>query len=128
MGKKHNKLDQALKDLIESYVELEEELSAKHRDDEDALNAGIIEVLETSIEGALEEHDYSSSKFANLLSVLTESLEQIDPAAFEGEEDEDYNMSEVDYDEDESDIDDADLDEDMDEDEDGDDDDDDDDD
>ena len=109
MAKTHSKLDQALNDLIEAYSELEEELGTKHAEDEEALSHAMIEALETSIEGALEEHDYSSSNFASVLSMLTEALEQVDPAAFE-DESEDYDMSEVEYSADDADIDDADLD------------------
>lgn len=113
MAKSYTKLEQALKDLIESYAEVELELEEKHSDDEEALGNELLEVLEGSIETALEEHDFSAGSFANLLSVLSEGLEQIDPAAFEDEgeedeEDEEYEMSDVDYD----DLEEGDLDED----------------
>ncbi|MFN8389162.1 MAG: hypothetical protein U0136_02590 [Bdellovibrionota bacterium] len=134
MANTFSKLDQALKDLIEAYVELEGQLEEKHGDDEESMSHAMIEALETAVEGALEEHDYSSSNFAGVLSLITEALEQLDPAAFE-EEGEEYDLAEVEYeledgDIDDADIDDADLDDvDLDEDEeDGDDDDDDDDD
>ncbi len=119
MVKSFSKLDQALKDLVEAYAELESDLEAKHGEDEESLSAALIEALETGVEGALEEHDYSSSSFAGLLSMLTEALEQLDPAAFEGEEseDEEYDLSDVDYDIEEGELEDADLDEDLDEDE-----------
>ena len=121
MANSYQKLDQALKDLVESYAEIETELEEKHGDDEEALSHALIEALETSIEGALEEHDYSSANFAGVLSLLTEALEQLDPAAFEdsSEDDEEYDMAEVEYDLEDADIDDADLDDaDLDEDED----------
>ena len=92
-----SKLDQALKDLVESYASLVSELENKHgEEDEEALSAAIIEAIETSIEGAIDEQDSSTSEFAELISALSEALEQLDPAAFnetteeEEEDDEDY--------------------------------------
>ena len=120
MAKAYAKLDQSLKDLVEAFAEVETELEEKHGEDEEALSHAVIEALETAVEGALEEHDYSSSSFAGLLSLLTEALEQLDPAAFE-DEGEEYDMSEVEYDLEETDVDDADLDDvDLDEDDDAD--------
>lgn len=121
MAKSYAKLDQALKDLVEAYLEIDAELTEKHGEDEEALAHAFTEVLETSVESAMEEHDCSSSSFASMLSNLSESLEQIDPAAFEGAGDDDeYELAEEDYDADDGDIDDADLDDedDLDEDED----------
>lgn len=118
MADSFTKLDQALKDLIEAYTELESELDGKYGEDEEAYAAAIIEALETSIESAVDEQDSSTSVFANLLSSLSEALEQLDPAAFEEERaeegDEDYDIDDVDYDdldEDEIDVDDEDEDE-----------------
>jgi predicted transcriptional regulator len=92
-----SKLDQALKDLVESYASLVSELENKHgEEDEEALSAAIIEAIETSIEGAIDEQDSSTSEFAELISALSEALEQLDPSAFnetseeEEDEDEDY--------------------------------------
>ncbi len=99
------KLDEAIQNLIEAYTELEEEISEKVGDDEDAFSHSIIEALETSIESAIEETDFSTAGFAAILSNLTESLEELDPAAFEeegeeGEEDDDdYEVEDVDDDE-----------------------------
>ena len=101
-----SKLDQALKDLVESYASLVSELENKHgEEDEEALSAAIIEAIETSIEGAIDEQDSSTSEFAELVSALSEALEQLDPAAFnetseeEEEEDEDYGDDEDDLEE-----------------------------
>lgn len=113
MAKSFSKLDQALKDIIEAYSEVEEELSEKFGDDEEAYSHALLEVLEASIEGAIEEHDSSTSSFATILSVLTEGLEQLDPSAFEDDDDEEYELDEVDYEGDEgedADLDDSDLD------------------
>lgn len=112
MADSFSKLDQALKDLVEAYTNLISELESKYGDeDEDALSAAIIEALETSIEGAIDEQDSSTTNFAEMLSALSEALEQLDPAAFDEQsaegEDEEYEDDDVDYD----DIDDADLDE-----------------
>ena len=97
-----SKLDQALKDLVESYASLVSELENKHgEEDDEALSAAIIEAIETSIEGAIDEQDSSTSEFAELISALSEALEQLDPSAFnetseeEEEEDEDYGDDET---------------------------------
>ena len=103
MADSYAKLDQAIKDLVEAYAELEEDATEKHGEDEEAFGAAIVEALETSIEGAMEEYDISSGAFASLLSVMTEALEQIDPAAFEGgtaEEEEEDVDDDGDYDDD----------------------------
>lgn len=120
MANKFKKLDQALKDLIEAYTEVSEDLDEKHSDDDDAYASALIETLESSIESALEEHDSSTNFFASMLGSLEEALEQLDPSAFEEEEgeeeeEEDYKSRseddvDLDYDEDENE--DLDLDED----------------
>ena len=53
MAKSFSKLDQALKDLIEAYGQIEEEYSDKFAEDEESYSAAIMEVLETSIESAI---------------------------------------------------------------------------
>lgn len=106
-----SKLDQALRDLIEAYAELEQELEEKCGEDEEAFGAAVIEALETSIESAIEDQESSSGFVAAVLSSLSEALEQIDPSAFEGEEgeedeEEEYEMEDdddADYDEDDED-------------------------
>ena len=103
MASSYSKLDQALQDLIETYTDLEAEVSDKHSQDEDSYNHAIVEVLETSIESALEEHDVTTSTFASLLSNLMEALEQLDPLAFEDDSDsDDYDLDSVDVGEDEN--------------------------
>lgn len=94
MANTYTKLDQALKDLIEAYNELEEEVGEKYEDDEDAYAHAIIEALETSVESAIEEHDSSTTQFATILSNLTEALEQLDPSAFDEDESE-YGLDDV---------------------------------
>ncbi len=123
MVSSYKKLDEALQDLVEAYIELEDQITEKVGDDEDAFTHSIIEALETSIEAAIEEHDFSTTGVAAILSNLTEALEQLDPVAFDDDEDEDsdeeYEISDEyeDLDEDEElDLDEAELDEDEDED------------
>ncbi|MCC6953823.1 MAG: hypothetical protein IT290_06870 [Deltaproteobacteria bacterium] len=96
MGDSFAKLDQALKDLIEAYVALDEEMSGKYSDDNEAYNNAMTEVLETSIESALEEQDAETKYFANMITVLSDALESIDPVAFEDaltetDDDEEYS-------------------------------------
>lgn len=99
MADSFGKLDQALKDLIEAYTELEQQLDEKYGDDDEAFSNAVIEALETSIESALDDQDSDTGFFGGVLSRLSEALEQLDPAAFEGEEDEDeYEMEDADYD------------------------------
>jgi hypothetical protein len=103
MAQTSNKLDQALKDLIEAYAELDEELSEKFSDDEEAYTSTMTELLETSIEGALEDQDVEPKYFANLLEFLSDSLELLDPTVFdtaegEEEEEEDSDYDDIDYD------------------------------
>lgn len=109
MASSYSKLDQALKDLIEAYTAMEEEFDEKYGDDEEAFSSAVIEALETSVESAIDDQDSSTSFFANLLSSLSEALEQLDPAAFEEtteEEDDEDDASEIDYDDlDENDLD-----------------------
>ncbi|HMO17166.1 MAG TPA: hypothetical protein PKA63_03600 [Oligoflexia bacterium] len=109
----YKKLDEALQDLIEAYTELEDAVSEKAGDDEDAFSHAIIEALETSIESAIEEHDFSTSGFAAVLSNLTEALEQLDPVAFDDdseEDEEEYEVEDEDYEIDEDDLDEGELD------------------
>ena len=113
MTNAYTRLDQALRDLIEAYTEIEEELESKHADDEDSFAHAMIEALEGAIESSIEERDVTTNAMAAILSNLTEALEQLDPAAFdedssdededeeEEEEDEDLEDSDIDYDIDE---------------------------
>lgn len=116
----NSKLDQALIDLMEAFVEIEEKMASKFGDEEDSFTNALVETLETSIEGALEETDMSTSGFATFLSCLSEALEQLDPGAFEEDEEEEdeeegsYEVDDddVDIDEDDSDYEDEDEEED----------------
>ena len=99
-----SKLDQALIDLIEAFSEVEEKIDAKFRDDEDAFQTAIVEAIETSVEAAIEETEFSTSSFATLLSSISEALESLDPSAFD-EEEEEESEGEATYDIDDDDID-----------------------
>jgi len=116
MADSFSKLDQALKDLVEAYSNLVSELESKHgEEDEEALGTAILEALETSIESAIDEQDSSTTEFAEMISALSEALEQLDPSAFdeqsEEEEEEEYEEDDSEYD----DIDEDEVDEDEDE-------------
>ena len=123
MAHSHNKLEQALKDLIEAYAALEQELEEKHGDDEDAFSHEICEALETAIETAIEDSDSTPSFLATLLSNTSQALEQIDPNAFEASDEEEYEeeseeAEDLEEDDELEDLDDYDLDEEDDEEED----------
>lgn len=91
------KLDQALSDLIEAYSELEDTLLEKYDEDEEAFNNAIVEVLETSLENAIDEQDSTTTAAANMLTALFESLESLDPSAFEDEEADEFEVENVKY-------------------------------
>jgi len=97
------KLDQALGDLIEAYSELGETLEEKYGEDEEAFSTAVVEALESCLETAMEENDVSSGFVATLLASFTEALEEVDPSAFDDEDDEgdnevSYDVGEVGYD------------------------------
>ena len=111
-----SKLDQALRDLIEAYTELEGQLQEKYAKDVDTMSSALVEAFETAIDEAIDYQDSNTGKFAELVTYLQEGLEQLDPSAFEGgdedeedDDDSDYDLDDIDYDdldEDESDEDD----------------------
>lgn len=100
---KNEKLSQAIIDLIEAYSMLEDALEEKHPDDEDAYSQSLIDAVETAIDTGIEEHGSNTSAFAGLVSVMTEALEQLDPSAFDEDDEieEEYVMQDIDLDEDE---------------------------
>jgi hypothetical protein len=97
MSTPYERLDQAMKDFIEAYLQIQDELETKHGDDEDSVANGVTESIETAIESALEEHDISTGSMATILSNMTEALESLDPSAFDDdeEEDEEYEVEEI---------------------------------
>lgn len=108
------KLDQAFKDLVEAFAELESQCFEKYENDEENYNSTIVEAIETCIEGALDECDVDTSVVATLLTACSEALENIDPEAFsEQDGDDDDYASDDDEEEDEDDEDLEDYDEDL---------------
>lgn len=98
-----SKLEQSLRDLIDAYHELEEQLKKKHLDDVDTLAAAVVEAMESAVDEAIDHQDSSTGKFAELITYLQEALEQLDPSAFEGseeeeDEDDDIDLDDIDYD------------------------------
>jgi len=89
--------------LLEAFSELEEEVEEKFGDDEDSFENAVIEMLETSLEQAIDDTGISTAVTASMLSSLSEALEQLDPDAFSDEEAEfsyDLSANMVDYDDD----------------------------
>lgn len=102
-----NKLDQAVKDLIEAFKELESRIEDEHGGDEEAYASALAENFEAAIESAVEEHDVPTSTFAGLLSIMSDCLENIDPSAFEDteeeEEEDEYELEDEDFEEEDED-------------------------
>ena len=86
MSTAYERLDQAMNDLIEAYLEIQDKLESTHGDDEDAIAHGLTESLETSIESSIEEHDVSTTAIASMMAYMTDALEQLDPSAFDDDE------------------------------------------
>jgi hypothetical protein len=95
MANAYNRLDQAILDLIEAYSALESEVEEKCAGDEDSYAHAIIEALETSLESSIDESDIATNQFAAILSNLTEALEQLDPSAFEDDEEAGFGLDEI---------------------------------
>lgn len=106
MSTPYERLDEAMRDLIGAYMQIQDKLETEHGDDEDSIAHGLTEALETALESGLEEHDVNTSAMASMLSNTTDALEQLDPSAFDEEEDE-----VVSYESNETDDEDIDLDE-----------------
>ena len=109
MSNAAEKIDIALKELLEAFSELEQDLDEKHGDDEDAYQSLLAETFESSIETAVEESGTSTTLVATLVSSLSEGLEALDPSVFEDDSD-DYSISMADVTDPEVDNDDIDLD------------------
>ena len=93
-----SRFDQALVELIDSFMNIESEMDNKFGDDPETYEQSVLEAVETSVESAIEEQDSSTAYFANMLSCLSEGLEAIDPSAFESEEQETANYQDDDDD------------------------------
>lgn len=113
MDNPYSRLNQALRDLVESYSEIEDELEQKFTEDEDSFASAVIEALEGALESAVDELGVSTNELAGVVANITEALEQLDPSAFDEDENDDYVMEDVngleDYDmDDDEDLDDLD--------------------
>lgn len=109
-----SKIIDALKQLMDGYCELQEAIERDYggrgEDADDAtaelsteVDAALVTEIRAAIETVMEEDDFSAEEIASVISILTDSLEEIDPDVFEttetepAEEGEEYE----DYDEDE---------------------------
>src|SRR5690606_3363417 len=101
----YSKLDQAVSDLVEAYQALEQSLEEKHGEDFESIENNVVEALENAIDSAIEEHDSTTSQFASLVSSMSDAIEQLDPSAFEGEDEDELELETGDYDDLEDDID-----------------------
>ena len=122
------KIIEALTQLMDGYCELQEAIERDfggrgEKSEEGAtelsseVDAALVTEIRAAIETVMEEEDYSAEEIASVISILTDSLEEIDPDVFEQEgagtsaaddDDEDYG----DYDEDEDETEDEDDDDD----------------
>lgn len=131
-SKPTEKIIEALIQLLEGYSELQEALSQEYdkgkvkdedADDDDGegeispeVDAAIVTEIKAALESVIEGEDYSPEEVAQVITTLTESLEEIDPTVFEHEEqsgleeDEDEDYDDIDEDDDDYDLDDEDED------------------
>jgi len=103
MANLHDRLDQALVELIEVYSLLESDVEDKFPDDQESYANAIIEGLEAAIESSIDEGDISTNQFAAILSNLTEALEQLDPSAFEDDTENTFSIPDMGMDEEDDD-------------------------
>jgi hypothetical protein len=121
-----SKIIDALTQLMDGYCELQEAIERDYggrgEEAEDAaselsteVDAALVTEIRAAIETVMEEEDYSAEEIASVISILTDSLEEIDPDVFESSETEpaeesedyeDYEEEEEDYEEDDDDDDD----------------------
>ena len=122
------KIIDALTQLMDGYCELQEAIERDYggRGEEaeegatelsSEVDAALVTEIRAAIETVMEEEDYSAEEIASVISILTDSLEEIDPDVFEQpgaggteaaenygeyeEEDDDYEEDDEDEDEDE---------------------------
>jgi hypothetical protein len=109
-AKATEKMIEALTLFMEGYQELQESVEAdftsESKDDDDdtvsaEMDAAIVAEVRVALESVMDSEDYSSEEFAAAISSLTESLEELDPDVFSGEEDEDEDEEEDDDEDDE---------------------------
>ena len=117
------KIIEALTQLMEGYVELQQSVERDFGGREGAeegelsseVDSAIVTEVRAAVESVMEDEDYSAEEMASVISMLTDALEEIDPDVFNQEE-EDEEEEEDDEDEDDDDTD-LDEDDDIDEDE-----------
>ena len=94
-SKQTEKIIEALTQLLEGYSELQEALSSeydssKKTDDDDddddkedeispEVDNAIVTELKAALETVMESEDFSPEEVAQVITTLTESLEEIDP-------------------------------------------------
>lgn len=99
-----DKIIEALTELMEGFAELQEaaekefktegvELSEEADEEASAeIDAAVVNEMRAALENVIENEDYSAEEFADVISALTDALEEIDPGVFveheDGEEDE----------------------------------------
>ena len=140
-SKATDKIIDALTELMEGFAELQEaaekefktegvELSEEADEEASAeIDAAVVNEMRAALESVIENEDYSAEEFADVISALTDSLEEIDPGVFveheAGEEDDsddiDDDLDDDDdlYDDDDDDLEEYDEDDDDDEEEEG---------
>jgi len=124
------KIIEALTQLMEGYCDLQDSIerdygSAGTEEGEESselsteVDAALVTEIRSALETVMEDEDYSAEEIAAVISVLTDSLEEIDPDVFENDSSESKEKDEDEEDEEEDeDEEDEDLDEDFDEDDD----------
>jgi hypothetical protein len=107
-----SKIIDALKQLMDGYCELQEAIERDYggrgEDSDEAgselsteVDAALVTEIRAAIETVMEEEDFSAEEMASVISILTDSLEEIDPDVFEASETEPAEESEEYEDDDE---------------------------
>ena len=109
-----SKIIDAMKQLMDGYCELQEAIERDYggrgEDADEAgselsseVDAALVTEIRAALETVMEEDDFSAEEMAYVISILTDSLEEIDPDVFEASETEPAEESDEyeDYDEDE---------------------------
>ena len=89
MSASNSKFDQALRDLLISYNELEDEISAKFGGDDGDFGSAISETIEASLDTAIDDSATETIQAARLATLLLGAVESLDPDAFEEVDEED---------------------------------------
>lgn len=113
-GKNFDKLTESLSSLIETFLLMEEEIKEDlelEEDNEDQeleteVSDKLMNSVRMAIESVMDTDDYTSEEIAGLIANLMEGLQEIDPDAFDIEDediadDEEDELEDIDIDEDE---------------------------